>query len=456
MLGWNFQAILVLGSLHLMHSLVSPIPYFSDSTNSFASVKVLNLQNQHPELKPAETLGRLQDACSNLNISQWDVYGDFHLDSQSSYLRRFEAEVAAELGKQDAVFLPSGVMAQSIALLIHSSRRKQHEEIECIHKRMFLCHHSSHLLLHESDAYYHLLNMKPIVINTKKRISQNGYSIPAMSWKDLEENPQLHQNYGSISTLIVEIPHRELGGKCSSMEDLIHMKKWCTEHGIRFHCDGARLWEAAATYYDQTISSSQSSDTCYPSNKSYSLQQLVSIFDSVYVSFYKGLGGIAGAMLLGDNEFCEEVRVWLRRFGGNIYTLLPYAVSAWSGYRSQWVNQDGNALTFPERYLKLSRLVTKISAMNLVSFDPEIPQVNMVHGYFRYDADAVLAAVDRVFQNMGKRIRVLTRVRNIPDTEPAYLAGYRSTFEWTMGSENGNIPDDVFLSAWQALSNELD
>lgn len=54
------------------------------------------------------------------------------------------------------------------------------------------------------------------------------------------------------------------------------------------------------------------------------LSELAKPFHSIYISFYKGLGAISGAMLLGNREFCEEARVWLTRFGGNLYTKMPY------------------------------------------------------------------------------------------------------------------------------------
>ncbi len=45
-------------------------------------------------------------------------------------------------------------------------------------------------------------------------------------------------------------------------------------------------------------------------------------------AFYKVLGGLAGSMLLGETSFCASARVWLRRFGGNLFTLAPFASSS--------------------------------------------------------------------------------------------------------------------------------
>ena len=73
--------------------------------------------------------------------------------------------------------------------------------------------------------------------------------------------------------------------------------------------DGARLWEASAAY------------GC-------PLADLCALFDSIYVSFYKGLGGLSGAMLMGTTEFISKARIWSRRFGDSLYTQMSNAVSS--------------------------------------------------------------------------------------------------------------------------------
>lgn len=405
--------ITFLASLHVAKALATPS---------------INLQSQHADLTPAETLQAITESCIDLGISTFDVYGDFSLDDSKSYLRQFESEIAQEFGKEDAVFMPSGVMAQGIALMINGGSK-------------FAVHHSSHLLLHEQEAYRELIGMEPLVIDSRSRIDANGYSIPPMSFQDAKEAfDKYRQDEGvdrvgdSLSTLILELPHRELGGKCTSWEDILQMRDLCDQQGVKFHCDGARIFEATCYYNDASLS------------------EIASVFDSIYISFYKGLGGISGAMLLGNTDFCEEARKWLRRFGGNLFTVLPYAVSGWAGYQRHWVDMEEN-LSFVEKHHKLQRLVTQISKENVVSFDPETPEVNMIHGYFRQGVEEVIAGIDRVEQQTG--LRVLKRVGKVNEGDHAYNAGYRSKFEWTMGAANGSISDEDFVKAWKALASEL-
>lgn len=96
-------------------------------------------------------------ACADHEIKKSDVYGDFNATSDSSYLRKFEAEVAKYLGKEDAIFVVSGGMAQGIAAKIHSSASASASNA-------FVCHFSSHLVIHEQDAYPNLLNMMPVIV----------------------------------------------------------------------------------------------------------------------------------------------------------------------------------------------------------------------------------------------------------------------------------------------------
>lgn len=384
---------------------------------------ILSLQLPHYVSTPADTLQSLAQDCTTLGVSYFDVYGDFEGNGTSSYLRQFEHEVAHEFDKQDAVFIISGVMAQNIALRIHGGK----------HKYRFVCHESSHLLLHEQEAYQHLMHMDPIVIYTRQ--SNDLFHSRPMEIKDVT-SALLEQHVNTVGTLLLELPHRELGGTCTPWEDILQMRDYCHSHGIKFHCDGARIFEATAGY----------------DNKS--LKELAEPFDSIYISFYKGLGGLSGAMLLGTSEFCNDVRVWLRRSGGNLYTLLPYAVSGWSGYRTNWVNAK---ITFAKKQQKLARVIQLLSSNekihSCVSFHPPVPQVNMIHGFLCYSRQDCMDALDSV--EKVHDIRVLSRIRDVEESEPAYKNGFRCKFELSIGNANGAIDDDVYLKGWDAFASAL-
>jgi threonine aldolase len=95
--------------------------------------------------------------------------------------------------------------------------------------------------------------------------------------------------------------------------ELEAIRAWCTENSVLLHMDGARLWDAAPYYaagggagVDKTIR-----DVC-------------GLFDSVYVSWYKGMGALCGATLLAPQHILDRCWVWLRRMGGNLFTVMPF------------------------------------------------------------------------------------------------------------------------------------
>lgn len=397
-----------------------------------------SLQTTHPPRTPSQCFDSL--ARDELMDTPWDVYGDF--DKTSSYLRDFEQEVAMELGMEDAVCMPSGVMAQSIALLIH--------ENDCPESRfVFACHPTSHLLLHEEEGYQHLLNMEAMVLESSltttgdMRTDKEKLTDPPLLYDDVART-FLQQESRLPSTLMLELPHREIGGQLTPWNDVLQMQALCQQDKIRFHCDGARLFEAAAGY-----------------NRT--LRELAEPFDSVYVSLYKGLGGLAGGMLLGSREFCQKARIWLRRFGGNLYTLLPYASAGRQGYRRYWANATAPILSFTEKKEKMIAIVHALQTDPLVSqvvtFHPSTPQTNMVHGYLTYETDACFRALEAaaIATEDNHYVPVFHRCRSLdPVAEKgAYDRGYRTKFEWTLGQANGIVPLDLILRSWQQFGRQL-
>jgi threonine aldolase len=297
---------------------------------------MINLHLSRPPLEPSSFFIELSRHAEELGVEKQDIYGDFQLDSSTSWLRKFETEVSDYCGLQNGLFLPSGCMATGIVLA---------EKGKTSESKSFICHYSSHLLLHENNAYSELLGMSPIIVESNN--------------EELEQKPLLYSQVSSFldlsptpAILILECPHREIGGKCTPYSDLLLISEHCRRKGIWFHMDGARLWEATA-FYDVSV------------------HQLCSLFDSIYLSFYKGLGGITGAMLLGNNSFIESSRIWSRRFGGNVYSHMPNAVSCWAGFRA---NRD----SFLQRRNALHRIVTVL--MNMLSTsDPSIASMKYVY-----------------------------------------------------------------------------
>ncbi|MED5523649.1 MAG: beta-eliminating lyase-related protein [Pseudomonadota bacterium] len=276
-------------------------------------------RNQKVSLK--NTWQRLADAV--LPDEQADVYGAGPL------INDFEQQLAQMLGKEAALFLPSGTMAQCLAMKIYCQ--------DALNHRIGL-HPTSHLLLHEQQAYQALYGLEAAPIGPRDAVPSLG-------------DMQAAHQASPLAALLLELPMREIGGQLPPWDALVAQCQWATEQGIRLHLDGARLWQCPAAY-------------------GRSLAEIAGLFDSVYVSFYKDLGGIAGAVLAGDRRFINEARIWLRRAGGNLYSLAPYVVAAREGL-GEHLGQ------MPKRLAHARWLAEQFNALEGFSTWPLVPHTNM-------------------------------------------------------------------------------
>ncbi len=271
-----------------------------------------------------------------------DVYGT------GEFLNGFEEEIATLLGFPAAVFMPTGIMAQQIALRIWADRAAN---------RRFGLHATSHLEVNEHLAYLHMHRLDRVLLGEK------GSPYAAA---DLEKAPPL-------SSALLELPYRRLGGVLPSWDELERIKVVAAARKIRLHLDGARLWESRP-YYGK------------------SLAEICRGFDSAYVSFYKGLNAIAGSMLLGPADVIKDARIWQRRHGGNLYQLHPVAVSA-------KLNFDRRRGRFDDYWARARQLARVLTGIDGLSLRPSEPQTPMMHLLLKGGVEALNAKRDRIAQD---------------------------------------------------------
>jgi len=271
------------------------------------------------------------------NYSQVDVYGKGEL------VETFEQEVADMLGQQSALFLPSGTMAQAMALRIWADEKK------CSNVAF---HPTSHLQLHEQQSYHYLHQLNAQLIGAADDV------ITATDLSSVEL---------PLSALLVELPMREIGGQLPTWNDLLAQQQWAKEHNVAFHLDGARLWPCTE-YYQKTLA------------------EIAGLFDSVYVSFYKDLDGISGAILAGNEEFIAQARVWTRRYGGNLITLFPELLAAKKGLATHLPNM-------PAFVQKTAKIAAYFNATNCCQTIPQTPVTNMFHLEINQADDVLMAKV---------------------------------------------------------------
>ena len=104
----------------------------------------------------------------------------------------------------------------------------------------------------------------------------------------------------------------------------------------------------------------------------------------VYVSFYKGLGGLSGSMLLGEDDVIAEAREWRRRHGGTLFQLWPYAAAGLAGLRLRLPRMAA----YVEHAQAIAAVLAGIEGVQVV---PDPPQTPMMHLHL----DTTAAAGDR-------------------------------------------------------------
>jgi threonine aldolase len=208
--------------------------------------------------------------------------------NQGPLVETLEFRIAELLGKEKALFFHKGITAQLTALKVIAEEKNNNKVV---------LHPQSHIAGDEKNAYQELMNLHGIEI---------GVQDTPFTAKQVAEVDEL------VGSLTIEIPLRRAGFKLTPWNELKKMQEWSYRNKTHFHMDGARLWESTQ-YYQK------------------SLAEISNLFDSVYVSLYKGLGGLSGAVLTGDSEFIDSCKVWRSRLGGDLYSAFPMLITALEG-----------------------------------------------------------------------------------------------------------------------------
>jgi hypothetical protein len=162
---------------------------------------------------------------------------------------------------------------------------------------------------------------------------------------------------------------------------------------------------------------------------------IVEGFDSVYVSLYKGIGGISGAILAGDPDFITQARMWRRRMGGTLPHQSPVVVSA-------AMRIDARLAAMPAFYERTVSLAVRLNCIDGIRTVPTLPQSNMLHIVFDADCEAVLDARDAIAGE--DRIWL---VHGVSGTD---VPGQRRT-ELYVGDALLSLSDDLVVPSFEKL-----
>lgn len=193
-------------------------------------------------------------------------------------LDQLEKTIAQVLGKEAAIFMPSGTMTNQIAIRIH-----------CVQGDEILCEEGCHIYNYEQAGFAQLTGV------VARPIPARDYLLKI---EDLRDKIRPDNEHMARTRLVcLENTHNRGGGRVLPLEHVLQITDWAKENGLATHLDGARLFNAVVA-------------TGVPAD------QWASCFDTVSVCFSKGLGAPIGSALAGTCEQVAAARRHRKLMGG--------------------------------------------------------------------------------------------------------------------------------------------
>ena len=245
---------------------------------------------------------------------------------QGELVERLEGRIANLLGKPAAVFMPAGKTAQNIALKLWCARNGSNRI--AIHPR-------SHMEEWEDKAYAEAFGLTSIPFGRHDRQTS------------IQDVARLREPVGAAA---IELALRPLGCSLIPWAELEQISQAVRDRKIPLHADAARLWESQP-FYDRPLA------------------QIAGLFDSLYVSLYKSIGGLAGSVLAGPEDLIDEARLWQHRLGQKPYRQFPYLLSALKGL-------DERLPLMPAFHQKAVEIAAAFSTLEDVFVTPDPPHTN--------------------------------------------------------------------------------
>lgn len=212
--------------------------------------------------------------------------------SRGAVVEELETRMAEALGKERAIYFPTGTLANHVAI-----RKLAGERTRVIVPR------ESHLYNDSGDCAQQLsqLNLVPL--------SSDTATFTLEQVKEVVERTQSGRVTTGVGAILIESPVRRRLGELFRYDEMKAICSYARDNGIKTHLDGARLYMAAGY-------------------TGISPREYASHFDSVYVSLWKYFNGGSGAILAGSRELIDELYHTRRMFGGGLPSAWPFAAVA--------------------------------------------------------------------------------------------------------------------------------
>ncbi len=220
---------------------------------------------------------QLQQA-NNKNKIEVDRYG------QGGAVEQLEKKFEEITGKEKAVYMPSGTMANQLAISVLSGDDT----------KVFV-QDTSHVFRDEADAAQSVFNKRLMPL------AKNEASFTVDVLKTAVENLDQEEVFKSgIGCVSIENPVRRSDGRMFPIEEIRKISEYCRSNNIKLHLDGARIYMTSAW-------------------SGIPVKEYASYFDTIYISLYKYLGSSGGAVLCSNKSIIEKIPHLVKIHGGNMF-----------------------------------------------------------------------------------------------------------------------------------------
>jgi threonine aldolase len=277
----------------------------------------------------------MREAMARADVGD-DVYGE------DPTVNALQERVAALLGKEAALYVPSGTMANQIALAIHT---RPGDEV--------LVSHGAHCMVFESGAAGALSGIQFGVIGDKRGRFTAADVAAAI-------NPDNH-HFAPTTLVAVENTHNRGGGAIIPQREILAVADLVKQRGLALHLDGARIWNAHVA-------------------TGMALKELAAPFDTVSVCLSKGLGAPVGSLIAGPKALVHKAHRRRKMLGGGMRQagiLAAGGLWALEHNIARLAEDHANARRFAEPLARLSGIGLDLATVetNIVIWDllPECP-----------------------------------------------------------------------------------
>jgi threonine aldolase len=269
-----------------------------------------------------------------------DVFGD------DPTVRGLEETIAAILGKETAIYVPSGTMSNQLGLRVH-----------CQPGDEFLCETNCHILCYEQGAYAQLFGLAAQPVDGDHGVLQVEQLMGRI-------RPVGNDHCVQTRLVCLENTHNRGAGRVLPYDSVAEVCGWAAENGLARHLDGARLFNAVVA-------------------TGISAADWASHFDTVSVCFSKGLGAPVGSALCGPADLIRQARRHRKALGGGMRQAGIIAAGALYAL-------ENNIDRLAEDHAHARILAEAIRATPGLRLDPETIDTNIV--IFEVDAELGTAA----------------------------------------------------------------